>query len=202
MTKRVVLILVMLLETNNYSYPSPVSTYAVAIFAGGCFWCMEHDFEQVPGVVEVVSGYTGGKVVKPTYQQVSTGKTGHVESIKVTYNPSQISFKKLVDFFWLQIDPTNGNGQFCDTGNQYRSMLFYQNPDEKKILENSIKNLMQTKPFSGPIQTTIHPVSTFYPAEPEHQNYYLKHPWLYKFYRYSCRRDKRLNELWGNNTIE
>lgn len=168
---------------------------ATAMFAAGCFWCAEHDFETVPGVINVVSGYTGGQEVNPTYEQVSSGGTGHFESIKVTYQPDKISYKALLTVFWHNIDPTNAKGQFCDTGKQYRSVIFYSNETEKKIAEESKAALIKSGRFKT-IETLILPASTFYPAEEYHQGYSHKNPLRYQFYRYSCGRDQRLKKLW------
>lgn len=171
---------------------------AKATFAGGCFWCMEQSFEALPGVSDVKSGYTGGESKKPTYKNVSSGTTGHVEAIQVIYDPKKISYEKLIKVFWRNIDPTNGEGQFCDDGNQYRSVIFYHDEEQKRIAKQSKTLLEKNKPFSGSIKTKIVPASKFHLAENYHQNYYKKNPLTYKFYRFTCRRDSRLNELWDN----
>ncbi|MGR9046723.1 MAG: peptide-methionine (S)-S-oxide reductase MsrA [Gammaproteobacteria bacterium] len=178
---------------------APPRQTAIATFAGGCFWCMEQTFETLPGVIEVISGYTGGRIKNPTYQGVSSGSTGHVEAIQVSYDPEKISYAELLEVFWHNIDPTNGNGQFCDIGNQYRSVLFYHNDEQKRLADHTKASLEQHKPFSGPITTQIRPASEFYPAEQYHQNYYRKKPLSYKFYRVTCGRDQRLHELWGDD---
>lgn len=175
---------------------SSMNQAANAAFAAGCFWCAEHDFEQLPGVTKVISGYTGGKEVNPTYEEVSNGSTGHFESILVTYDPTQISYEKLLDFFWHNIDPEDGRGQFCDKGKQYRAVIFYSNENEKKLAEESKAKWLKSGRFKE-IATLIEPASTFYPAEEYHQAYSNKNPIRYNFYRFQCGRDKRLKEIWG-----
>lgn len=170
---------------------------ATAIFAAGCFWCAEHDFEKVPGVEKVISGYTGGQVANPTYQQVSDGGTGHFESVQVIYDPAKVSYQQLLNVFWHNVDPTDGGGQFCDRGDQYRSAIFYANKSEKKLAEQSKQDLLQAGKFKS-IATLIIPATTFYPAEEYHQQYAVKNPVRYRFYRYSCGRDARLDEVWGS----
>ena len=172
--------------------------YEVAIFAGGCFWCMEPPFDKLDGVISTTSGYTGGDVENPSYEMVSSGRTGHAEAEKIVYDPAKVSYKKLLDVFWHNIDPTTPNRQFCDSGNQYRSEIFYLNDEQKKLAEASKAELEKTKPFSKPIVTKITRASEFYPAEEYHQDYYQKNPVRYKFYRYGCGRDARLEELWGS----
>jgi peptide-methionine (S)-S-oxide reductase len=168
-----------------------------ATFAGGCFWCMEPAFDKLEGVKSVVSGYTGGHKTNPTYEEVSSGATGHAESVEITYDPAVISYSKLLDVFWHNIDPTAKDRQFCDTGSQYRSAIFYHSEEQKRLAEASKKALEQSKRFPGPIYTEIVPATAFYPAEEYHQKYYQKNPIRYKYYRYSCGRDQRLKELWG-----
>jgi peptide-methionine (S)-S-oxide reductase len=168
-----------------------------ATFAGGCFWCMEPAFDKLEGVKSVVSGYTGGHKTNPTYEEVSNGATGHAESIEITYDPAVISYAKLLDVFWHNVDPTVKDRQFCDSGSQYRSAIFYHDEEQKRLAEASKKTLEQSKRFPGPIYTEIVPATTFYPAEEYHQKYYQKNPVRYKYYRYSCGRDQRLKELWG-----
>lgn len=165
-------------------------------FAAGCFWCAEHDFEQVQGVISVVSGYTGGKEKNPTYEMVSSGATGHYEAIQVTYNPSVISYKELLNVFWHNVDPTDADGQFCDRGKQYRAAIFYHNQEEKKLAEASKAELLRSGHFKQ-IAVAILPSSTFYPAESYHQNYSTRNPVRYRYYRYRCGRDQRLREVWG-----
>ena len=168
-----------------------------ATFAGGCFWCMEGPFDVLDGVVSTTSGYTGGAVPDPDYEQVSAGGTGHAESVQVTYDPQRVSYEKLLDVFWHNIDPTVINQQFCDHGSQYRTAIFYHNDVQKQAAEASVTALAQNKPFTAPIKTELNKAATFYPAEDYHQDYYKKNPVRYKFYRYNCGRDQRLTELWG-----
>jgi len=170
---------------------------AVAIFAGGCFWCVESDFDKVPGVVATISGYTGGHKVDPSYQEVSSGTTGHAESVEVIYDPKKVTYEHLLDVFWVSVDPTVKDRQFCDTGNQYRTAIFYSNDEQRRAAEESKKKIEATKPFKAPIVTEITMAGTFYPAETYHQDFYLKNPVRYKFYRTGCGRDARLKELWG-----
>jgi len=169
-----------------------------ATFAGGCFWCMEAPFDKLPGVISVTSGYTGGHVKDPTYEQVSAGTTGHAESVQIVFDPQKISYRKLLEVFWHNIDPTVKDRQFCDTGHQYRSAIFYHTDEQHKLAEESKKELQEDKPFKGPIVTEIVPASTFYPAEEYHQHYYKKNPLRYRYYRYTCGRDQRLREIWGD----
>jgi peptide-methionine (S)-S-oxide reductase len=172
-------------------------TTAKAYFAGGCFWCMEEAFEKVDGVIAVVSGYMGGTVANPTYEQVSDGRTGHAESIEVTYDPTKITYQKLLDAFWRNVDPITPNAQFCDHGNQYRSVVFYTTDEEKQLAEESKSKIEQSKRLPAPIMTQLVKASTFYPAEDYHQDYYKKNPLRYKYYKYSCGRAQRLEVLWG-----
>jgi len=165
-----------------------------ATFAGGCFWCMEAEFEGIPGVSKVVSGYTGGTVKNPTYEQVSSGDTGHVESIEVTYDPAKVTFQHLVNIFWENVDPTDQYGQFCDKGSQYRAGIFYHDDEQGKIAEASREKVKAM--FTQPIATVIRPATEFYPAEDYHQAYYIKNKERYKMYRTGCGRDDRLGDLW------
>lgn len=169
---------------------------ATAIFAAGCFWCAEDTFEDVPGVTKVVSGYTGGTVKNPSYEQVSAGGTGHYESIEVYYDTSKTSYSKLLDVFWKNEDPTDSEGQFCDKGQQYRAVIFYANAEQKKLAEQSKAALVKSGRFKT-IATLILPAKEFYPAEDYHQQYAKKNPVRYHYYRYRCGRDQRLEELWG-----
>lgn len=170
---------------------------AVATFAGGCFWCMEPPFDHLDGVISTTSGYTGGKVKKPSYKEVSAGGTGHAEAVQVLYDPDRVSYQELLEVFWRNIDPTVVDRQFCDRGTQYRSAVFVHDEAQRRAAEDSKAALEADKPFDGPIVTEIVEASTFYPAEEYHQDYYLKNPIRYKYYRYGCGRDKRLEELWG-----
>jgi peptide-methionine (S)-S-oxide reductase len=167
------------------------------IFAGGCFWCMEEAFEKVEGVSAVVSGYVGGTKENPTYEQVSAGGTGHFEAIEVEYDPATVGYDKLLEVFWHNIDPTDGAGQFCDKGTQYRAAIFYKDEEEKRLAEESKAALEAAKPFPEPIATEILPGSTFYKAEGYHQDYYKKNSVRYRYYKWSCGRAQRLEELWG-----
>ena len=171
---------------------------AVAVFAGGCFWCMEPPFDAIDGVISTTSGYTGGQKKNPTYEEVSAGTTGHAESLRVVYDPRKVTYEKLLDVFWHNVDPDTRDAQFCDRGRQYRTAIFYQDETQKRLAEESKKKLEDAKALSGPIQTEIVAATEFYPAEEYHQDYYRKNPIRYKFYRYNCGRDARLKELWGD----
>ena len=170
----------------------------MAVFAGGCFWCTESDFDKMPGVVETISGYTGGEASTADYQQVSAGGPGHIESVAVFFDPSKTSYATLVEAFWKTIDPITPNAQFCDHGSQYSSALYYANDKQKALLEASRETLARSGRFEQPIATLILPRQPFYPAEEYHQDYYQKNPLRYNFYRTTCGRDARLEELWGN----
>jgi len=169
-----------------------------AIFAGGCFWCVESDFEKVAGVLSADSGYIGGQVDNPTYEQVSAGQSGHAEAVRVVFDPAKVSYEKLVDYFWRHIDPTVKDQQFCDIGPQYRTAIFYQGEAQKQVAEHSRKVLEKSGKLPQ-IHTQIVAASKFYPAEAYHQDYYKKNPVRYKYYRFSCGRDKRVAELWGKS---
>jgi peptide-methionine (S)-S-oxide reductase len=169
-----------------------------ATFAGGCFWCMEEALDKVDGVVSTTSGYTGGRAKNPSYEDVSAGGTGHAESVEVLYDPAKVSYTKLLDVFWRNIDPTTPDRQFCDHGAQYRSAIFYHDETQKRLSEESKKMLEKSKPFKELIVTEIAPASAFYPAEEYHQNFYEKNPIRYKLYKYNCGRAQRLQELWGS----
>ncbi|MDO8176762.1 MAG: peptide-methionine (S)-S-oxide reductase MsrA [Undibacterium sp.] len=171
---------------------------AKAVFAGGCFWCVESDFDKVPGVISTTSGYTGGKTVNPTYEQVSAHTTGHAEAVQIVYDPAKVSYAKLVDYFWRSIDPTVKDQQFCDHGSPYRSAIFAQNEEQLKIATASRAALEKTKPFKEAVVTEIVMAGTFYPAEEYHQDYYKKNPIRYQYYRSSCGRDARVKQLWGS----
>ena len=174
----------------------PVNT-ATALFAGGCFWCIEADFEKLPGVIGAESGYTAGRKPNPTYELVSAGGTGHTEAVRVTYDPARVSYAQLVDYFWKHIDPTVKDRQFCDSGNQYRSGIYWQNEAERKIAESSRDALLTSGKFKE-IHTEIIAATTFYPAEEYHQDYYKKNPIRYAYYRNGCGRDARVQQLWGS----
>ncbi len=173
-----------------------VENSATAIFAGGCFWCIEADMEKLPGVIAAESGYTAGKKLNPTYEQVSAGGTGHTEAIRVTYDPAKVNYSQLVEYFWRHIDPTVKDKQFCDSGSQYRSGIYWQNDDERKVAESSRDTLLANGKFKT-IHTEIVAATKFYPAEDYHQDYYKKNPIRYTYYRQGCGRDQRVEELWG-----
>jgi peptide-methionine (S)-S-oxide reductase len=168
---------------------------ATATFAGGCFWCVEADFDKVPGVISTTSGYTGGKTANPSYEDVSAGNTGHAEAVEIVFDPAKVSYDKLLDVFWHNIDPLVKDRQFCDRGNQYRSAIFFHG-DAQRALAEASKTTARTR-FKEPIATEIVVAGPFYKAEEYHQDFYLKNPVRYKFYRYNCGRDARLEELWG-----
>ena len=171
------------------------SGLAVATFAGGCFWCTEADFDKVPGVISTTSGYTGGTVANPSYEQVSSGGTGHAEAVEVAYDPSKVSYEKLLAYFWRHIDPLVKDAQFCDHGEQYRSAIFVRNDEERKLAEASKKQVEAE--LKQPIYTQIVAAGPFYKAEDYHQDFYRKNPTKYKFYRWNCGRDQRLEQIWG-----
>jgi peptide-methionine (S)-S-oxide reductase len=170
---------------------------ATATFAGGCFWCMQPPFDKLEGVVSTTAGYTGGKLASPTYQQVSAGGTGHAESVQVVYDPKRITYEKLLEVFWVNVDPTVRDRQFCDIGSQYRTAIFVHDAGQRAAADASKAALEKSKPFAASIVTEITEATTFYPAEEYHQDYYKKNPIRYSFYRSSCGRDNRLKELWG-----
>lgn len=173
---------------------------AKATFGGGCFWCMEPPFDKLDGVISTISGYAGGHVENPTYEQVSAGGTGHVEVVQVTYDPGRITYEKLLEVYWPETDPTDPDGQFCDQGSSYRPVIFYHDEEQKRQAEASKAELEENKPFEGSVTTQIEPLNdSFYPAEDYHQNYYQENPVRYKFYRYGCGRDAKLEELWGKD---
>ncbi|MGB7247842.1 MAG: peptide-methionine (S)-S-oxide reductase MsrA [Phormidesmis sp.] len=171
------------------------SELATATFAGGCFWCMEQPFDQLPGVVSTLSGYTGGTTESPTYAQVSAGRTGHVEAMQTRYDPSQVSYEALLETFWHNIDPFDDQGQFCDKGSQYRSVIFYQTPEQQALAAASKQAVAER--FDQAVATEILPADTFYPAEDYHQDYYITRPIRYKVYRFGCGRDQHLSDIWG-----
>jgi len=166
-----------------------------ATFAGGCFWCVEADFDKVDGVVSTISGYTGGTVANPTYEAVGRGGTGHTEAVEIVYDPATVTYEKLLDVFWHNHDPLAKNRQFCDRGDQYRPAIFYHNEEQRRLAEQT-KAMHQAR-FKQPIQTEIVKAGPFYKAEEYHQDYYVKNPIRYQFYRFNCGRDARLEELWG-----
>jgi peptide-methionine (S)-S-oxide reductase len=192
------LVFSLLSKTNTHTNTNQVSgkQLAKATYAGGCFWCMEHPFEELDGVVSVTSGYTGGHKKNPTYEEVSAGSTGHAESIEILYDPQKISYARLLEVFWHNIDPTVKDQQFCDRGHQYRSAIFYHNEEQKRLAEQSKQEVM--KRFKT-VYTEIVAATTFYPAEEYHQDFYKKNSVRYKLYRTGCGRDRRLKELWGTS---
>jgi peptide methionine sulfoxide reductase msrA/msrB len=183
------------MEEQMNDHPTKTQT---AVFAGGCFWCTEADFEKVDGVIEAISGYTGGHVANPSYKEVSKGVTGHVEAVKVVYDAAKVTYEKLLEVFWRHVDPTDGDGQFVDRGPQYRSVIFYANDQERRLAEASKKALAASGRFDKPIVTDILPLGTFYPAEDYHQDYYKKNPIRYRWYRHGSGRDKFLKKVWTN----
>ena len=180
--------------------PSGDGNSAVAVFAGGCFWCTESDFDKVPGVLSTTSGYTGGHLVNPSYEAVSAGKSGHMEAVQVRYDPRQISYAQLLQAYWPTIDPLTANGQFCDQGPQYRSAIFYNSPEQHQLAEASKAALEASGRWQQPIETLILPATIFYPAEDYHQDYHTKNPLRYTYYRHGCGRDQRLQKVWGGST--
>ena len=176
-----------------------IASTSRAIFAGGCFWCMESPFEKLDGVSEVISGYTGGAKLNPTYQEVSAGGTGHTEAVEVHYDPQLVSYEKLLELFWRQIDPTDADGQFVDRGTQYRSGIFYLNPEQKQLAEISKQQLGESGRFNSPIVTEITAAGKFYPAEEYHQDYHSKNPVRYWYYRGGSGRDDYLDKVWGKD---
>ena len=178
--------------------PTVAPGQAVATFAGGCFWCMEPPFDKLPGVTATISGYAGGAKVNPTYQEVSSGSTGHTEAVQVIYDPKKVSYEKLLEVFWVNVDPTVKDRQFCDSGTQYRTSIFYHDEAQRKAAEASRAALEKSKPFKEAIVTPIVMAGAFYPAEEYHQDYYKKNPVRYQIYRSGCGRDARLKQVWGD----
>ena len=179
---------------------APAAGQETAVFAGGCFWCVEEAFEKVPGVVSAVSGYIGGSVANPSYEQVASKSTGHAEAVEVTYDPAKVSYAQLVDWFWRNIDPFDERGQFCDKGSPYRSGIHYRGEAQKTVAEASKAALEASGRFNQKIVTEIVPAGTFYPAEDYHQDYYKKNPNRYQYYKFGCRRADRLEQIWGKPT--
>ena len=175
----------------------PEGNFEKATFAGGCFWCMEPPYDKLDGVISTTSGYIGGTKTNPTYEEVSAGGTGHAEAVEVLYDPNKISYTELLNVFWPNVDPTTADRQFCDVGKQYRTAIFYHNEEQEKLAKESKAAIEKTKSFPEPVVTEITKATEFYPAEEYHQDFYEKNPIRYKFYRLSCGRDNRLEELWG-----
>ena len=187
--------------SNAQSGAASIATPAASVkatFAGGCFWCVQSDFEKLPGVISTTAGYTGGRTVNPSYEQVSSHSTGHAEAVQVVYDPSKVSYQRLVEYFWHSIDPTVKDQQFCDHGTPYRTVIFAHDAEQFKTAQASRAALEKSKPFKDPIVTEIVMAGPFYPAEEYHQDYHLKNPIRYKYYRASCGRDARLQQLWGS----
>jgi peptide-methionine (S)-S-oxide reductase len=175
---------------------APAAT-TIATFAGGCFWCMQPPFEKLEGVMSTTVGYTGGHTKNPTYEEVSAGGTGHAESVQIVYDPKKISYEKLLDVFWHNVDPITADAQFCDHGDQYRTAIFYHDETQRRLAEESKRRLDESKIFPNPVVTQIVAATEFYPAEEYHQKYHDKNPVRYTYYRWNCGRDRRLKELWG-----
>jgi peptide-methionine (S)-S-oxide reductase len=190
--------LALMLATGAAAQAPPPKT-ETAIFAGGCFWCVEADFDKVAGVISTTSGYTGGHTPNPSYEDVGRGGTGHAEAVEIVYDPAKVSYAKLLDVFWHDIDPLVKDRQFCDHGRQYRTAIFYRDDEQRRLAEAS-KAAVEAR-FKQPIYTEITPAGPFYKAEEYHQDYYLKNPIRYKFYRFNCGRDARLEELWGKKEL-
>lgn len=186
-------------ETKAPAQTTGEKTLETTTFAGGCFWCMEPPFDELDGVISTTSGYTGGQTKNPSYEEVSSGVTGHAESVQVLFDPTKISYSQLLDVFWHNIDPLTPDAQFCDHGRQYRTAIFYHGEEQKQLAEASKKALEQSGRFTKPIVTEIVPAGEFYKAEEYHQDYYQKNPLRYKFYRYQCGRDQVLTQLWGQS---
>jgi peptide-methionine (S)-S-oxide reductase len=203
---RTMLAMTLAVATALVAMPASAATaasgHAIATFAGGCFWCMEPPFDELDGVISTTSGYTGGHKRNPTYEEVSAGKTGHAEAVQVVYDPKRITYERLLEVFWRNIDPVTPNAQFCDHGPQYRSGIFTHDATQRRLAEASKRALEASGRFKAPIVTEIVAAETFYPAEEYHQDYYKKNPIRYKFYRTGCGRDRRLAELWGGATAQ
>ncbi len=183
-----------------FAYTASAQQLEKAIFAGGCFWCVESDFDKVPGVVATVSGYTGGKTENPSYRQVTAGGTGHYEAVEITYDPAKVSYEALLTAFWRSVDPTDGGGQFCDRGQSYQTAVFVANEKQRGLAEAS-KNAAQ-KMLDQPIVTPILAAAPFYPAEDYHQNYYKRNPLRYRYYRWGCGRNQKVKEVWGKHAYQ
>ncbi|MEG6505886.1 peptide-methionine (S)-S-oxide reductase MsrA [Nitratidesulfovibrio sp. 1201_IL3209] len=182
--------------TDGATAATAAST-ATAVFAGGCFWCMEKPFDQLDGVLDTTSGYTGGSVDSPTYKQVSSGLTGHAEALRVTYDPARVAYETLLEVFWRNVDPLDAGGQFCDRGSQYRSAIFVADAEQRRAAEASKKAVEER--LGRPVATGIEDAATFWPAEEYHQDYYRKNPIRYAYYRTGCGRDRRLEQVWGDD---
>ncbi|MDB4951993.1 MAG: peptide methionine sulfoxide reductase [Gemmatimonadetes bacterium] len=181
-----------------WAQAAPRAATDTVAFAGGCFWCMEPAFDHIPGVLSVTSGYTGGRTANPTYEEVSAGGTGHAESVQVVYDPARVSYARLLDNFWHNVDPVTADAQFCDHGNQYRTAIFYHGEAQRRQAEASKAALQRSGILKRPIVTQIAAAGPFYAAEEYHQHYYTKNPVRYHYYRWNCGRDNRLHQLWGD----
>ena len=197
MRKGIVTVMLLVLAVLTVT---PQRTTETATFAGGCFWCMEEAFEYVDGVIEAVSGYAGGHIQDPTYGQVSSGVSGHTEVIQVTYDPSVVGYQHLLYVFWRNVDPLDGGGQFCDRGSQYRTGIFYENDEQRRLAEESLQELKSANRFSREVATEVTRLDAFYPAEGYHQNYYKTNKVRYKFYVTACGRYARLDQVWGDES--
>ena len=175
--------------------------FEIATFAGGCFWCVEADFDQVEGVIKTISGYSGGRLTNPTYKEVTAGTSGHVEAVQIIYNPEIVSFENLLDIFWHSIDPIDEGGQFCDRGSPYLTAIFTHSQEQQLWAEESKEKLESVAALERPVATNIAPLTNFYPAEEYHQDFHLKNPIRYKYYRFRCGRNERLEELWGSEAL-
>jgi peptide-methionine (S)-S-oxide reductase len=193
-----VVLCILIISFQQIHAATTVAKTEKATFAGGCFWCMEAPFDKLPGVVSVTSGYSGGQTRNPTYEQVSAGLTGHAEAVQIVYDPSKISYTKLLEVFWHNIDPTAKDRQFCDSGSQYRSAVFFHSDEQKRLAMQSRDALEKRNTFRESFVTEITAASDFFPAEEYHQHYYKKNPLRYSYYRNSCGRDRRLKQLWGD----
>lgn len=189
------MIVVLSLWTACAAAAQTPSTTAVATFAGGCFWCVEADFDKVDGVISTTSGYTAGKLANPTYRQVSAGGTGHTEAVRIVYDPARVTYARLLEVFWRNHDPHAKDAQFCDHGDQYRAGIYYHDDEQRRLAEQSLKTIAGR--LDGPIHTEIAAAGPFYEAEDYHQDYYRKNPLRYSFYRFNCGRDQRLEQIWG-----
>ncbi|GFZ80467.1 peptide methionine sulfoxide reductase MsrA [Pseudohongiella nitratireducens] len=191
--------LTMIMSTGQVIAQPDNSDQAVATFAGGCFWCMEPPFDELEGVSSTISGYIGGHVENPSYEQVTTGRTGHAEAMQVTYDPEVVDYATLLDVYWQNIDPLDSGGQFCDRGSSYRSTIFVHTAEQRELAEASKQEIVASGQLNGEIVTPIEEATTFYPAEEYHQDYYEKNPLRYRFYKWNCGREQRLEEVWGEN---
>jgi peptide methionine sulfoxide reductase msrA/msrB len=196
LSRLVALFLLLLANSASAEEPSSANVESV-VLAGGCFWCIEADYEKLDGVLDVVSGYAGGHVKNPSYKQVSSGRSGHLEVARISYDADVISYEQILDFFFRHIDPTRSDGQFCDAGPQYRPAIFYKDDNQKQRALAVMERIEKTKPFKQPLKVELIRETVFYPAEDYHQDYYKKNPFRYKYYRFSCGRDSRVEELWG-----